>query len=291
MTGERSWMRTSHLKMMNRKDAYKYGIELLSKANITDAAIDAGLLLEYAAHVSKSDIYAHGDMMLSDEEYERYVEALEMRAKHMPLQYITGTTEFMGLEFDVDDNVLIPRADTEILVEEVMRLGLSGMRILDVCTGSGCILLSLLHYSNECKGVGIDISDKALEVASHNAEKLGLNATFVKSDMFESLSDEKFDIIVSNPPYIQTEVIEGLDIEVKDYEPRLALDGDSDGLKFYRIIAKEAGAHLLPEGHLFLEIGYDEGEDVKELLSNDGYREISIIKDYAGLDRVVHAIR
>ena len=195
----------------------------------------------------------------------------------------------MGLTFHVDQNVLIPRQDTEILVEEVMRRLHDGMRILDLCTGSGCILLSLLHYSNGCTGVGADLSGSALQTARENEGRVpGTNVTWIQSDLFENIDTaERFDVIVSNPPYIRTDVIDSLMPEVKDYEPYPALDGKEDGLYFYREIIAQAGAYLNPEGMLFFEIGYDQGEAVRRLMEEAGYRELEVVKDYAGLDRVV----
>ena len=212
----------------------------------------------------------------------------------MPLQHITGSQEFMGLSFQVNDKVLIPRQDTELLVEEVMLQLHDGMSILDVCTGSGCILLSLLQYSNNCKGLGLDISKEALLVAEQNKKNLGFSAKFLESNLFSALeTDEalekwgKFDIIVSNPPYIESEVVGTLAEEVKDHEPVLALDGGKDGLDFYRKIAKEAGAYLNRGGMLFLEIGYNQGEAVTKLLKEYGFRDVQLKKDYGGLDRIV----
>jgi len=195
----------------------------------------------------------------------------------------------MGLTFGVNEHVLIPRQDTEILVEEVMRDLHDGVNILDMCTGSGCILLSLLHYSNDTTGVGVDLSEEALKVAQANAERLGKESRvrFVQSNLFEAL-DEQFDIIVSNPPYIRTDVIEMLMPEVRDHDPRMALDGMADGLFFYRKIIDEAGNYLKRGGQLFFEIGHDQAQDVIALMREHGYKEIEVKKDYAGLDRVVY---
>ena len=229
-----------------------------------------------------------GDRELEPGIEEKLKAALDMRLTHMPVQYITGYQNFMGLEFMVSKDVLIPRMDTETLVEEVLRLGLSNVRVLDICTGSGCILLSILKYVYGSSGVGVDISDGALGVAKANSEALGIDATFIKSDMFENIpKDERFDIVVSNPPYIRSDVIGTLMSEVKDYEPLLALDGSEDGLKFYRIIADRAPEYLNNGGMLFLEIGYDQGAEVSALLSAAGFMDVEVIKDLSGLDRVV----
>ena len=197
----------------------------------------------------------------------------------------------MGLTFAVNEHVLIPRQDTEILVEEVLKELHDRMRILDMCTGSGCILLSLLHYSNDCEGLGVDLSAEALEVAERNVLKVltpekAEHAHFLQSNLFEKV-EGKFEIIVSNPPYIASAEVEKLMPEVRDHEPRMALDGTEDGLHFYRRIIKEAGKHLVNSGMLFFEIGYDQGQAVSELMRTGGYREVQVVQDYAGLDRVV----
>ncbi len=279
---------------MTYKELYEMGRAALEQAGIEEAVLDARLLLEYVCGTDRNYLFAHGDETVSDSWEEHYVNYINKRAEHIPLQHITGSQEFMGLSFFVNDKVLIPRQDTELLVEEVMLYLHDGMSILDVCTGSGCILLSLLHYSNDCKGLGLDISGEALLVAERNKNNLGLLAEFLESNLFSALeTDEvpekwgKFDIIVSNPPYIETEVVGTLAAEVKDHEPMIALDGGKDGLDFYRKIAKEAGAYLNRGGMLFLEIGYNQGEAVTGLLKESGFRDVQLKKDYAGLDRIV----
>lgn len=298
----------------NYKQTYVFGVKELEQADIAEAETDARLLLEYVCRTDRNTLLVHGDRALSAEEYESYVNYIAERKKHVPLQYITGVQDFMGLEFAVNEHVLIPRQDTEILVEEVMRHLHDGMRILDMCTGSGCILLSLLYYSNGCSGVGVDISKEALAVAAQNARKVGklkndtagicvcgsntakedsVSAEFVQSDLFERLEERtgSFEIIVSNPPYIRSDVIGTLMPEVRDFEPHLALDGQADGLFFYRQIISQAGKYLTGGGMLFLEIGYDQGEAVKALMESAGYLEVEVVKDYAGLDRVVYGVR
>lgn len=274
---------------MTYRDVYEEGTAKLKEAGITEAKLDARLLLEYVCHTNRNDLLAHGDREVTRQEYESYAGRIEKRARHIPLQYLTGVQEFMGLSFAVNEHVLIPRQDTEILVEEVMKYLHDGMHILDMCTGSGCILLSLLHYSNDCVGVGADISAQALETACQNREALRLTAELVQSDLFEKI-EGKFDVIVSNPPYIRTDVLDTLMKEVREYEPLIALDGKEDGLFFYRKIIRSAGSYLYRGGQLFLEIGYDQGRQVSDLLAEAGYREIEVIQDYAGLDRVVHAV-
>ena len=272
---------------MNIKEAYEYGIRILTDAGINDAKSDTLLLLHYICHIERGDLYAHGDTILEDNLNEKYIEALKRRITHEPLQHITGFQEFMGLEFCVNNYVLVPRQDTEILVEEVLKNLQDGSRILDMCTGSGCILLSLLHYSNNCEGIGVDISEEALEIAKQNADRLKLDATFIKSNLFENI-DGKFDLIVSNPPYIRSDVIPTLMEEVKDFEPIIALDGKEDGLFFYRKIIESCKKYLQRGGMLYFEIGFDQAADVCALMKGAGFRDIVIVKDYALLDRVVY---
>mgnify|MGYP004640812777 FL=1 len=267
---------------------YQIGKEKLQKAGITEAELDARLLLEFICHTDRNALYAHGDQEIEEEKMQDFLQLIEKRAVHIPLQHLTGEQNFMGLDFLVNEHVLIPRQDTEILVEEIMRDLHDGIRILDMCTGSGCILLSLLHYSNDCSGVGVDVSEDALAVARQNADRLAeKQAVFIQSDLFEKV-EGSFDLIVSNPPYIRSQEIAGLMPEVREHEPHLALDGKDDGLHFYREIIKGAMPHLKRGGQLFFEIGYDQGEAVQALLAANGYTEIAVVKDYAGLDRVVY---
>ena len=279
-------------------ETYRWGREELSAAGIDEAGTDARLLLEWCCGTDRNTLLAHGDRQVSAKDFERYEDCIVRRKSRVPLQYITGEQEFMGLTYVVNKDVLIPRQDTEVLVEEVMRHLHDGMRILDMCTGSGCILLSLLRYSNDCTGVGVDISGEALRVARENAERiLGTQVmerqqvVLMQGNLFEALEDldekDKFDIIVSNPPYIKTDVIESLMPEVRGHEPRLALDGRDDGLVFYREIIAKAGRFLTRGGMLFFEIGYDQGEEVCRMMREAGYIDIEVIKDFAGLDRVV----
>lgn len=282
---------------MTFEEAYNRGKDILIKAGVADALIDARLLLEEAAQVNKAYLLMHANEELKlsceDSAEDSYFRMIDMRAKRIPLQHIVGYQDFMSLRFKVNNNVLVPRFDTEVLVEEALKHVHDGMRVLDMCTGSGCILVSILKYSNDCCGVGVDISDKALEVAKENADILlsdrtDVDVTFIKSDLFNELNKEnKFDVIVSNPPYIQTEVIKTLDSEVKDHDPIIALDGGRDGLDFYRRIIDDAGDYLNPGGVIIFEIGYDEAQEVLNLLGRAGYINVSVIKDLSGLDRVV----
>ncbi len=273
---------------MKYKELYDFGALALMEAGIAEASLDARLLLEFVCHTNRNDLLVHGDKEVLKKEQDIYVNYIERRKAHEPLQHITGEQEFMGLVFEVSGNVLVPRQDTEVLVEETMRYLHDGMSILDMCTGSGCILLSLLKYSNGCKGVGADISQEAVAVAKRNAQNLQISeVSFVESDLFESV-EGRYDIIVSNPPYISTGEISGLMEEVKAHEPLLALDGGEDGLFFYRKIIEKAPEHLNGGGYLFFEIGYDQAEAVTDEMKKAGYKEISVVKDYAGLDRIVY---
>ena len=274
---------------MNYKEAYEFGVVNLAEAKIGEANLDARLLLEFVCGTNRNDLYVHGDMEIGHDEFERYLFLIKERQKHVPLQHLTGEQDFMGMTFKVNEHVLIPRQDTEVLVEEVLLHLHDGMKILDMCTGSGCILLSLLKYSNDCQGLGVDVSKDALAVAKHNREQLGMDATFIHSNLFENV-EGKFDIIVSNPPYIESEVVKTLMEEVKDYEPHLALDGGADGLDFYREIIAAAKKYLCRGGMLFFEIGYNQGQAVSDLLKEAGYLEVEVKKDLAGLDRVVYGI-
>lgn len=282
---------------MKYKEIYLWGSRELQNAGIEEYGLDARLLLEFVCHTNRNTLLVHGDRAVSQEEEEKYRQAVLKRKSRIPLQHITGVQEFMGLEFKVNEHVLCPRQDTECLVEEVMRYLNDGDRILDMCTGSGCILLSLLHYSNHCSGIGADISQKALEVAAENARVISAmerihpwnenTVQFVQSDLFGKIQPEKFDVIVSNPPYIVSSVIPTLMEEVRVHEPMLALDGKEDGLFFYERILADAGEYLKKGGMLFFEIGYDQGQAVSDRMKKAGFTEVTIVKDYAKADRVV----
>lgn len=292
---------------MTRREAYEYGVEQLEAEGIENADCDIRILLEDLCGVDREELFIQGDKVISRRETEIFMNAVNKRMGHYPVQYITGKQEFMGLTFTVNQNVLIPRMDTEILVEEVMRQLNDNSRILDMCTGSGCILLSLLYYSNDCEGVGVDISEEALDVAKDNAGRLILDDTFdilfktggmgkkrldedkiefIQSNLFNDVRG-RFDIIVSNPPYIRSDVIPTLMEEVRDYEPILALDGKEDGLYFYRKIIEKSPDYLNPGGLLFFEIGYDQAHDVVALMEKAGFKDVTVVQDYAHLDRVV----
>lgn len=277
-------------------DVYKNGVQTLKDAGVAEAELDARLLLEYVCKTDRNTLYSHPEKEVLEDEYKAFLQLLLRRKNREPLQHLTGVTDFMGLEFQVNENVLIPRQDTEILVEEALKVRMDGDRILDMCTGSGCILTSILYYSNDCKGVGVDKSRDALKVAVLNSDRLLSEKTddteiyFINSDLFDEVNDS-FDIIVSNPPYIPTADIESLMPEVRKYEPLMALDGKNDGLWFYERIVERLNEFLKPGGWILFEIGCEQGKDVSKLLLDAGFNNIEVIKDYAGLDRVVKAVR
>ena len=269
----------------------------LQEEGISNPNGDADDIFCYITGFTHNEIITRDTELLDSSDVEAYRERIDQRASGVPLQYITKVQEFMGLPFCVNENVLIPRLDTEVLVEQVLGI-ISGMelespKILDLCTGSGAIGISIASLSQGARVKLSDISEKALEVARKNAEINGVldRISFALGNMFSSLDgDEKFDLIVSNPPYIKSEIIETLDPEVKDHEPRLALDGGEDGLDAYKVIANNAFAHLKEGGVLALEIGYDQGEAVSFLLERTHYyKPAAIIKDLAGMNRVVIA--
>ena len=284
---------------MTYREAINLGEKVLNMADVADAKIDAWLLLEMVCKIDRSFYYLHMEDEVAEEQLSEYEIALRKRAEHVPLQYIVGEAEFMGLKFKVNSNVLIPRQDTETLVEEALKhLGnVEKPEILDMCTGSGCILLSLLLERQDARGAGVDVSPEALEVAKENASLLKVEnrADFLESDLFSApyfcekggKEGGKYDILISNPPYIATEEIETLMEEVRLHDPRKALDGMEDGLYFYRKITKEAGKYLKPGGWLLYEIGCTQGEAVSEMLRNAGFEKVQVVKDLPGLDRVV----
>ena len=230
---------------MTYREAILFGEEKLNKAGIIDAKNDAWLLLTFVCKIDHTFYYVHIDEEMSAEQMTEYESVLNKRTEHVPLQYITGEQEFMGITFRVNESVLIPRQDTETLVEEALKVVRPGMKVLDMCTGSGCILISILKNVVEVEGYGYDISKQAINVAKENAKLNNVSATFERSDLFEAVTEE-FDVIVSNPPYIPTDVIGGLMPEVAVYEPIQALDGKEDGLYFYRRILATAKKNLKP---------------------------------------------
>ena len=296
------------------KEILNIGQRRLQDAGVSDADLDCKLLYCFMRNITRTQLILMYQNVLEDRLCDEYFRLIDERASGKPLQYITGTQEFMGLEFDVNESVLIPRQDTETMVEDVISVikdgalrgeslegtGRREWDILDLCTGSGAIGISLAKLLTGLK-VNVtcsDVSKAALEVARKNAGKLGVskNIKFAEGDMFAlfdgRFKKKKFDLIVSNPPYIESDVIPTLQTEVKDHEPMSALDGGDDGLDFYRIIAGEAGGFLKKRGILFLEIGCDQGNAVRELLTEaGGYSDIRCLKDLAGRDRIIYAVK
>ena len=285
--------------MKTFKELLKEGTQILINGGIEEARLDAWLLLEYTAGITRAWYYAHDDQKPGQEIADRYRELCTRRAERIPLQHLTGKAYFMGYEFDVDERVLIPRQDTEILAEEALRLltDKSSPEILDMCTGSGCLLLSILMEKEDAHGTGVDISEGALAVAEKNRKNLHLEerALLVKSDTFSgeyfhknsSEHPMEYDMLISNPPYIPTADIQQLMDEVRLHDPVLALDGKEDGLYFYRRITEEARRYLKPGGWLLYEIGCDQGEAVSRIMRTNDFSNIAVKKDLAGLDRVV----
>lgn len=267
-------------------EAVAAGEKILNNVGISDSRIDSWLLLEMACRIDRNFYYMHMDEEMTSEQIEEFKSLLKKRGEHIPLQYITGEQEFMGLTFHVNSHVLIPRQDTETLVEEALKLAKPGMKIMDMCTGSGCILISILKNVKDTSGCGFDISKQAINVAKENAKLNEVVADFEKSDLFEHVT-ERYDMIVSNPPYIKTDEIVKLMPEVSEFEPVQALDGKEDGLFFYRKIIKECRDYLNPGGYVLFEIGYDQGEDVSGMMKYAGFLNVHVVKDLARNDRVV----
>ncbi len=300
-------------RIFTLRQTIEEGTEALREAGIEEAALDAWYLLEYTAGISRAAYYADPYRELDEGLALKYLGYIERRKKRIPLQHINKEQEFMGYSFYVNEHVLIPRQDTETLVEEAVELIREKQReasqrgsksvfgentsdgrlqVLDMCTGSGCILVSILKMCPEIQGKGCDISKDALEVARKNAERLDVKAEWVQSDLFTEFVENKpqFDVIVSNPPYIPTIDIEELQPEVRIHDPRIALDGKEDGLYFYRRMIEDSIFHIKTGGSLLFEIGFNQGEDVKGLMKNYGYENVEIKKDLSGLDRVVTGI-
>lgn len=275
------------------------GTQLLMNAGIEEARLDAWLLLEYTADISRAWYYAHPESEVNEKIVSEYLSLCQKRAEHIPLQHLTHQACFMGYDFYVDERVLVPRQDTEVLAEEALHQlrNIRNPRILDMCTGSGCLLLSLLMELPDATGTGVDISEAALAVAERNRKNLELEkrAVLVQSDTFLGDYFQKnsgnisleYDMLISNPPYIPTEEIGKLMEEVRFHDPVLALDGREDGLYFYRRITEQAGKYLKPGGWLMYEIGCEQGTDVSAIMQGEGFAEVTVKKDLAGLDRVV----
>lgn len=277
------------------RELYEEGRRILEQAGLPDAALDARFLLEEVCGTNLQTLLVFPEKKVTEEEVNQYRAFIQRRKDREPTAMILGEWDFMGLTFRLNKSTLIPEQDTEVLVEtaleELKRRGPGEvpLRILDLCTGSGCILLSLLHELGNAGGLGTDLSEEALEAARENAVRLGLQerAAFRQGDLWEPVGDERFDLIVSNPPYVPTDVIPTLEPEVRCGEPYAALDGGEDGLVFYRRIMKEAAGHLKPSGIIIVESGFDEAAQIAALMQDQKLRGIRTVKDYGGLDRVV----
>lgn len=289
---------------MKTRILVKEGEYQLSKAFCMDPKIDAQELYCYLTGLDKVSLFLKAEEEVDPETEEKYMELIRRRAERIPLQHITGVQEFMGYTFKVNPHVLIPRQDTETLVTEAAKTIQSTPReklsffeklkgrkewdVLDLCCGSGAVGISLAKICSNVKVTATDISAEAVATAEANAEELRVKVRFLTGDMFEPVKGRKFDMIVSNPPYIRTNMISILQEEVKDHEPLNALDGGRDGLDFYRTIVEKAADFLKPEGFLLVEIGHDQGEDLRKMLKDSGkYSPAVVIKDLPGRDRVV----
>ena len=278
------------------KTILRKGTDILKAVNNQSAVTDSRVILSYVLNCGNVFLYSHSDYMLTECEMKKFKELIQLRSEGTPLQHITGCQEFMSLDFTVNSNVLIPRQETEILVETLINYAnnlkttdkIKHIKILDIGTGSGCIAISLAFYIKNCYIEAVDISGDAINLAKHNAALNGVDnrITFILSDLFEDIGNNKFDIIVSNPPYIEKKQIDNLQTEVKDYEPILALDGGADGLDFYRKIIGKAVYYLNNNGLLAFEIGYNQAKDVTCLMEQN-FSKIEVIKDLDKNDRVV----
>lgn len=272
---------------MTYREAIVLGESILRKADIVDAKTDSWLLLAMACKIDHTYYYMHIDEEMTEEQAREFEVLIKKRAERVPLQYITGEQEFMGLTFHVNSNVLIPRQDTETLVEEALKVVRPGMKIMDMCTGSGCVLISILKNAHDIEGIGYDISKQAINVAKENAKLNEVPAVFERSDLFEDVVEKDSDVIVSNPPYIPTDVIATLMPEVAEFEPREALDGKGDGLYFYSKILEQCKNYMKPDGYVLFEIGCKQGDSVSTMMRLAGFSEVHVIKDLARNDRVV----
>lgn len=282
---------------MKYAELVKQGQVKLFKAGIGDAGVDAWILLENICNISRTDYFVKMHDEVPDEYVSSYLAAIDKRLTHYPLQYILGEWHFMGIKFKVNENVLIPRQDTEVLVVKILNIiqeefkHQDKIKILDMCTGSGCIGISLAKLCNKVEVTAVDLSKEAIVVARENARMNDVkNIHFIESDLFKVFNmyndQEPFDIIVSNPPYICSKEIDSLMAEVKNFEPRMALDGDEDGLVFYRKIVEGCKPYIKKGGYLAFEIGWNQAEDVKELMRSR-YDNLEVVQDLAFLDRVV----
>lgn len=270
--------------MVNLYYLYKEVKEVLG------SELESREICAFSCKVDRNTVFNWKNIEINNEEVAKTYENVEKRKNGVPLAYIIGEWEFYSLTFKVNENVLIPRADTETLVDEVILYTQKSAKILDICTGSGAIAIALAKNLKDAKVVAIDISKKALDVAKENAKLNDVNVDFSIENALKGMeNDEKYDVIVSNPPYIPSEDIKTLDKDVKDYEPILALDGDADGLKFYRAICEKFKKNLKENGKIYFEYGINQEEDVKNILKENGFENIEIKKDLCGVHRIAKA--
>ncbi len=285
--------------MSTIKELLDSGIDKLNNANIDNPRYDGRILLEHILQCDRTHILINGNDEVDIEVEREFYRLIDIRCTRYPLQYILGYQEFMGYEYKVNTNVLIPRQDTEVLVEEVIKCVNIDDSILDMCCGSGCIGISVYKYYQEYinsdvekkNSISVDLADiskEAIIIATENASILQADVDIIESDIYSNIT-RKYNIIISNPPYIRSDVIPTLMEEVKDYEPMMALDGMEDGLYFYRKIIGDARRYLYEQGYVFLEIGCDQATDIREIFVDNQFKDITVIKDLAGLDRVVYA--
>ena len=279
---------------MRVSELLKMGETHLIDAGIGNAKGEAEQIFCAMKNYDRTQFFVKWSKEATDNEIESFMGLIEQRGTRVPLQQVIGYVEFMGYTFKVSEEVLIPRMDTEVLVEEALKVVSKKDSVLDLCTGSGIIGISL---AKECEANKMpikvtlaDLSDHAIALAKENMELNGLKLDLVESDLFDKFKKKKFNVIVSNPPYIKKDVIPTLEVEVREHDPMMALDGGEDGLDFYRAITSDAVNHLKKNGHLLYEIGHDQGQDVSEMLISAGFENVQVIKDLAGLDRVVCGI-
>lgn len=273
---------------MTYSEILLYGKEMLKSSHIADYESDAWLLFSYCVNMNRSKYIMKMRDDAPDCIKQAYEVLIKKRISGVPVQYLLGTQSFMGYDFFVNKHVLIPRADTEVLVGEALSLAGENAKVLDLCTGSGCIAVSCKLVRSDLTVSASDFSADALEVAKLNADYNNAEVKFYEGDLFEAVN-ERYDVIISNPPYIESEEIEKLESNVKDFEPRTALDGGVTGLDFYERIFKDASNYLTEHGAIAVEIGYNQGEAVSDIASKNGFENIRVVKDLSGLDRVVTA--
>jgi release factor glutamine methyltransferase len=271
------------------RQSKKAAVDFLKLKGIDDAETDTAIILEKITGYTRTQMFMHADDKLNEEQALKLEEMINQRGERRPVQHIVKEAWFYGRSFYVDERVLIPRFDTETLIEETLKNTKQGYKVLDMCTGSGCIIITLAKEA-KITGAGADISDGALEVATLNAQRLEADCEFIKSNLFENIAD-KYDIIVSNPPYIRTQDIEGLEKEVRQFDPMLALDGGDDGLYFYRKITGGAPYYLRENGKLIFEIGFDQAKEVSDIMKENGFTDVKIIRDLANNPRVVSGVK